>query len=290
MFVSNKLSAQGCSDAGFCTMVNNNKPSNTDSTKKIVEHKLGLVYGLGEGATNTISLYYSISINLKKNIVWNNKLTSQSAFGDLGSAINLGDFLSSINLSILSKNKNSKLNFIAGAKFPLSNSDAKDKGLVLPMPYQSSLGTTDLIGGVNYNYKKIFVQAAMQLPVINSNNNTYLQKFTADTVYSSTNKFERKADVLLRLGYMIHSKHKWNFTPNILAIYHVSNDSYVNSKSEKIVLKGSQGLTLNFNLLIAHKINKKNAFEISVAAPFVVRKIRPDGLTRALSIGVEYQF
>jgi hypothetical protein len=285
-----KSNAQGCSDAGFCTMVNHSNPLLIDSSDKAIIQKFGLVYGLGEGATNAISPYYSISLKMKKNIVWNNKITAQYAFGDLGKATNFGDFLSSITLSNESKNKNSTHNFIAGIKIPLNFSNASDNGKILPMAYQSSLGTVDLIGGLNLNYKKVFIQSAIQLPTINLNKNSYLQNSLTDTVFNSTNKFERKPDALIRVGYALIANNNWKFTPNILAIYHFANDTYLNSKSDKISLIGSHGLTLNFNLLIAHKINKKNAFEISVAAPFVVRKIRPDGLTRALSIGVEYQF
>ncbi|MEY2829047.1 MAG: hypothetical protein RIQ33_905 [Bacteroidota bacterium] len=281
---SKKTDAQGCSDAGFCSIVNHNKPTIGDSINKKMIHKIGVGYGLGEGTTHTFGIYYSNTLKIATNTFWNNKIVAQYATGNLGNNLNLSDLLSSISYNH-SINK-TKFTFIGGVKIPLNNSAA----MYLPMPYQSSLGTFDAIGGVNYSYKKIFLQSAFQIPIINFNKNTYLQNKLIDTTFSSTNGFIRKPDVLLRMGYLIGEKNKWKFTPNILAIYHLQNDSYLNLKSEKITLIGSEGLTLNFNLISTYKISATKQIEFSLASPLVVRKIRPDGLTRAITLGVEYQF
>ncbi len=55
------------------------------------------------------------------------------------------------------------------------------------------------------------------------------------------------------------------------------------------MIDGSQGLTLNGNAFFDYEINKKNALQLNVGAPFVVRDARPDGLTRGLVINFEYR-
>jgi hypothetical protein len=285
---SGSADAQGCSDAGFCSIINHNKPTLSDSMNKKMITRIGVGYGLGEGTTHTIGIYYSNTLKVANNTFWNNKIVAQYATGNLGNNLNLSDFLSSISYKH-SNNKN-RYTFIGGVKIPLHNSNAQSQGKVLPLPYQSSLGTFDAIGGVNYSYNKIFIQSAFQIPIINQNKNTYFQNKMSDSTFSTTNGFIRKSDLLLRLGYLIGEKSNWKFTPNILAIYHLQNDSYLNLKSEKIALIGSEGLTLNFNLISTYKISATKQIEFSLASPFVVRKIRPDGLTRAITLGVEFQF
>ena len=45
--------------------------------------------------------------------------------------------------------------FTLGFKIPLMDANKKENGLALPMDYQSSLGTFDLVFGVGYAIKKL---------------------------------------------------------------------------------------------------------------------------------------
>lgn len=96
--------------------------------------------------------------------------------------------------------------------------------------------------------------------------------------------------MLLRAAYNIKKPGKAFFLkPNVLAIYHLGEDTYENLYGKRQSLAGSQGLTLNANVIAGFAIDKKNVLELSLAAPFVVRSIRPDGLTREFTVGVEYK-
>lgn len=160
------------------------------------------------------------------------------------------------------------------------------------MAYQTSLGTYDLLLGTAWVLnQKIDINAAFQVPVINSNKNTFIKEYATDTRFETTNNFKRKPDALLRLGYIMNSTNKkWLFRPNALAIYHIGEDSYENIFGRRQDIRGSSGLTLNLNLQAQYKLSASRAIGFSVATPVIVRDIRPDGLTRSLTIGINYLF
>lgn len=53
--------------------------------------------------------------------------------------------------------------------------------------------------------------------------------------FALTNLFKRKADALLRLSYQYDvANTNWNFKPNLLTLYHLGEDSYVNVEKWKL--------------------------------------------------------
>ena len=160
------------------------------------------------------------------------------------------------------------------------------------MAYQSSLGTYDLVLGTAWVFrKKIDLNTAVQLPVINANKNTFFREYSTEMDFESTNNFQRKADILLRLGYILKSKNnKWTLRPNALAIAHLGKDDYENIFGKKESIDGSAGLTLNLNLQALYQIAQQKSIGFSIASPVIVRQSRPDGLTRSLTLSVNYLF
>ena len=75
----------------------------------------------------------------------------------------------------------------------------------------------------------------------------------------------------------------------MLFIYHLGKDNFENTFGKRETIIGSDGLTINGNLISAYRINSKNSLELSLATPFVVRDIRPDGLTREFTAGLIYK-
>ena len=70
----------------------------------------------------------------------------------------------------------------------------------------------------------------------------------------------------------------------------LQNDIITNSAGQRVQATGSQGLTLNMN--IAGAVRVSDHFEINyvLAAPAVVRKARPDGLTRSFVFIVGFKY
>jgi len=286
-----KSFAQGCSDAGICTIpFHSSAVLNAD---KKVKNSLttDISFGLGEGSTSVLtgSLLYRRKIG--KKFSWDNKVTASRISGSLGNIFNAGDLYSTLSYSVPGIKKTA-MNVVAGIKIPFTSSNDKIKGQPLPMAYQASLGTYDLVLGAAWVFrKKIDLNTAIQIPVINANKNTFFREYSTEMDFESTNNFQRKADVLLRLGYILKSKNnKWALNPNALAIVHLGKDYYENIFGRKESIDGSTGLTLNLNLQAMYQITKQRSIGFSIASPVIVRQSRPDGLTRSLTTSVNYQF
>ncbi|MCV9386020.1 hypothetical protein [Reichenbachiella ulvae] len=280
------LFGQGCSDAGFCT-INSFKP-NSDDSAKVVNNRLKVGAFLGN-ADHSISAYGTyLEYNRQLNKKWglDIKLTTLAQNGNGISTFGLSDIFVNANFKV-----NDRINLTLGSKIPLSDANEQLNNLPLPMDYQASLGTFDLIFGVSYEIKKIQWVVALQQPLTQNANQFMASDYPIDSdlrSFQSTNQFERAGDVLLRVSYPIHITSKLKLTPSILPIYHLTNDKYTdeNNVTEEIV--GSQGLTLNGNAYIDYEINSKNSIQLNLGMPFIVREARPDGLTRSFIANLEY--
>jgi hypothetical protein len=280
--------AQGCSDAGFCT-INGLKPhSNQQEIINKSQIKIGMNLGKGDYSIATFGNYIEYNRELTNQLGINAKITSLSQSGNNLSAFGLSDiYLSG------SYRYNEKLNFIFGGKIPFTGGNHKNANIALPMDYQSSLGTFDLIAGVGYALNKMQFVLAYQQPLSQNKNEFLIDSYPLGSKlreFQSTNKFIRSGDLLLRFSFPISTGQKIKFTPSLLPIYHLSNDKYTNGSGVENEIKGSQGLTLNGNLYMDYEINKTNFLQFSVGMPFLVRNARPDGLTRSFILNLEYSF
>ena len=75
-----------------------------------------------------------------------------------------------------------------------------------------------------------------------------------------------------------------------MPIFHLKNDSYTDASDVEQEIKGSQGLTLNGNVYLDYYPRSNSAFQLNLGLPFVVRDVRPDGLTRSVIANLEYRF
>lgn len=279
--------AQGCSDAGFCT-INTFKPNSNDSTKMLKnQFKLGAFWGQANNSIAVYGTYLEYNRQLSRNFGLDAKLTTLAQNGNNISVYGLSDLFINANYKA-----SEKLKFTLGIKMPLSKANKANNSISLPMDYQPSLGTFDLIVGIGYEIKKIQIVAAIQQPLTQNNNQFIATNYpinSALSTFQSTNKFERSGDVLLRASYPINIQSKLKLTPSILPIYHLTNDKYTDKFNIKKEIKGSQGLTLNGNMYLDYEINTKNTIQFNMGMPFIVRNIRPDGLTRSIIMTLEYR-
>lgn len=285
MAVNNQIHAQGCSDAGFCT-IPLRPPA---ASKNTIQTELS--YLRGEENTSLTTLSTSYSRQLSKQLQWDNKLVLAYVNGSYGTVVNLGDFYSTIRYGITTAS-GKKLHLLGGVKLPFNQANLKINHVSLPMVYQTSLGTYDLIAGAAFAAGKLDMNMAFQLPVIQRNRNSFIkEQAPLPGTFPTTNLFRRKADVLWRVAYPIQSKTTaWRFNPSLLAIYHLGDDSYENTAGKRETITGSSGLTLNASLQISYRMNEGRLLQINLATPLVVREARPDGLTRSFVASIAYQF
>ena len=279
--------AQGCSDAGICS-IDHGFQSEVKKYKNNIE--VASTFGSGEADVHYFSPFVSYTRNWTEKISLTAKVTFSTANGSFGTRSALGDAYLIGNYKF--KEENSKQwSTLVGWKFPFNSSNLKINGYSLPMDYQSSLGTFDLFLGTNLKYRNWDFNTAFQIPVFNNNKNSCFTEYSGTDDFPSTNLFERRSDALFRVTYSIKTQsQKFIFKPNILFIYHLGEDSFENIFGIRESIIGSDGLTINGNLISSYLINEQNSIELSLATPFVVREVRPDGLTRSFVAGILYKY
>ncbi|MEO7530291.1 MAG: hypothetical protein ABIS69_02735 [Sediminibacterium sp.] len=287
---ANYIFSQGCSDAGFCSLGALKDVSQGTSHKQSID--FGANIGFGEQNTFSLNPYVQYNLPLNKHVSLLGKLTATYASGFLGRAFNVGDFY---GVATYTPNKDAvnSLRLLGGFKIPFTSANSKSAaGLPLPLDYQSSIGTYDIITGINYIiHGRLEFDAGLQAPIIQVNKNTFFADEYTDPKtmkFASTNNFRRKADVLFRAGYYIKLNSSVTIKPNLLAIYHLGEDTYENRFGKRTVIKGSDGLTLNGGITASKQFTNGNRLEAIVATPFVVRDTRADGLTRNFVFNLQY--
>ncbi len=284
----NQMTAQGCSDAGICSINHGFQSADDAQFKNMLE--FAAIYSLGEADVVYVAPYISYTKKFNEKFSFTSKVTFSVAHGSFGTRSQFGDAFLIGNYTFKEKNKK-QWSLLSGFKFPFTASNLKINGYSLPLDYQSSLGTVDLFLGTNLRYEKWDFNAAFQIPIVNLNKNSYFSEYAGTDDFPSTNLFERKPDALVRATYSTKTPNKkFTFKPNILFIYHLGEDSFENIFGQRESIKGSDGLTINGNLITSVKLTKQSNVELSVATPFVVRDVRPDGLTRSFVLGMQYQY
>ncbi len=282
------LSAQGCSDAGFCT-IDGLKPQGSDSTSSIkTQIKIGVFIGKADHAIFASGAYVEFNKQVNDKLGFDLKLTSLAQSGNGISTFGVSDVYANLKYKLTHS-----FTGVVGIKIPLMRANKSLDGLPLPMDYQASLGTFDLVVGLGYKWKGIELVAAWQQPLTQNDNQFFSSVYPEESElrrFQSTHKFQRKGDVLLRLSYPIKLGEKWKFTPSILPIYHLGNDLFTDELDVEREIEGSEGLTLNGNLYLDYQLNAKNSLQLNTGSPFIVRDERPDGLTRSYIITLEYKF
>ncbi len=284
---------QGCSDAGFCTQPVLDGEPQDHATDKKNSVSIGIGYGVGDQDVKVTTLYLSFNRRIDEKLAIAGKVTYGLTDGELGANSGIGDLFLSGSYQLLSS-QDRTIQAIVGCKIPLGDANAKENGLALPMTYQNSLGSYDLNLGGAYSINDLTISVGLQLPISISTDNGFLPSNYTDQStqnYPSTNKFERKGDLLVRLSYEFDLfNEKLNLRPSLLPIVHLGEDTYIDDVGQKRNIKGSDGLTLNGNLNLSWKVGINSTMEFIFATPFITRDVRPDGLTRHFVIGCEYSY
>lgn len=281
MFTIATIKAQGCSDAGFCTM-DNLQLHQSDSLLQKNAIKFGVNLGQADNDVSVFGSYIEYHRMISKVVDIDVKLNFLSQSSENFSSSALSDVYLVSNYKL-----NDKTKATVGLKIPLTNGNLKENGQVLPMDFQPSLGTLDLIVGASRRVNDFSFVLAYQQP-LTQNDNQYFAPIPTDG-FITTNNFKRAADVLFRATYLYKLNDKLTISPSLLPIYHLANDKFTDFFNVESEIKGSNGLTLNGNLYFNYKLNNTSALELSLGSPFVVRDTRPDGLTRSFVANLEYK-
>ncbi len=287
--------AQGCSDAGFCS-IGALKPETVNRTaegsKTLHRFAAGSSFGQGDDNVFVISSTMQYDFFTTKGLNIQTKLSSNYANGTLGSAFGFGDFFVSA-----SQTKNLKNGWVItptfGFKIPLSNANLSEGGMPLPMQYQSSLGTYDIIAGLTVANQNWQFSTGLQQPLSGENKNGFLPVLWNGKPeahrYPPAFRFDRKGDVLLRGVRNFKINDKVVINTGLLGIFHLGKDTYTMQfeGNRTIDIAGSDGLTLNITSAAFWNIGTRARLGIVAGVPLAVRQVRPDGLTRSWVVAPE---
>lgn len=284
------VQGQGCSDAGFCTL-NGFKPDMEDSTDQMYKNYVSAGFSQGEAdhSISVLSAYIEYHRSVSEKISVDLKLSGMNHTDTYISTTGLSDLYLNAGYTFI---KN--ITALGGFKIPLQDGNKlNSEGLSLPMDYQASLGTFDLILGLKYEIKKLSVTVGLQQPITQNNNHFLSENYPANSAFKkfqSTNNYKRSGDALFRVTYPIKITKHFTVSPSALSIYHLKNDRYTEATGLEQSIQGSEGLTFNGTIYFDYVFNERNSIDLNMGKPFITRKVRPDGLTREYIITLEYKF
>jgi len=238
--------AQGCSDAGFCTMgaMKPDQPFN----KKIEFRLRSMEVSFYRGTTPLTPKIYvataDLNFSLSAKTSFQIKVPYQAVEGSLGKTSGLGDLSLCFTRTLFSTEK-FDVNLSIGGKIPTNSSNKTDDDLPLPMYYQTSLGTYDFITGISLITPKWLFATGIQHP-FNRNENEFLWsrwppngEHSQDYIqrYAPANKLKRGTDVMLRVERNFRFS-RLNFSLGLLPIFRVTNDEFINGQGERLGQKG----------------------------------------------------
>ncbi|MGK7389449.1 MAG: hypothetical protein ACNS60_03835 [Candidatus Cyclobacteriaceae bacterium M2_1C_046] len=293
-----EVAAQGCSDAGFCTM-GAMRPDQSYSTESLI--KLRAVEINQYRGTTTLSpviwvttLDITVGINTRNFIQL--KLPYQHITGNLTDLGNnepvngMGDISLSFTRNIIQEN-NYDINVTLGAKIPSNNAALEStEGVDHHMYYQTSLGTYDLVAGASFINKKWLFATGYQRPLIHRNKNdfrwgqwneypdpAYINNH--DTHRAGT-EFRRGSDVMVRVERNFRFSN-YSFNIGVLPIFRITPDQAydpLTDTSEKI--ENTTGMALSALAGASYHFDVNSSLRFIYGRKVTQREYNPDGLTR----------
>ncbi len=267
----------------------------TTSVSHLLSFEISSYYGIGQ--QNTLVMVNQMEGNFKlieKKLYAQVKIPYSIITGKLGTTNGLSDVTMSLSYIAFIRPK-SNLSLALGVKIPSNSSNLSLDNRPLPMVYQTSLGSTDLLLGSRFSYKKWDFTAGYQHS-FNGNSNQYLHiNTTGDNLnyngYFESRNVRRADDALFRINRRFKAK-KIVLSTSLLFIYHLADDHITNASGERVNAAGSKGLTLNLDLAGSIPVSKRTSITFVLAKPVVQRKNVTDGLSRSFVgiVGLRWNF
>ncbi|PIB35043.1 hypothetical protein BFP72_06355 [Reichenbachiella sp. 5M10] len=309
--------AQGCSDAGFCTM-GAMKPDQQYS--KNIDFKLRSVeINAYRGSTTLTPIIYVLTADMTfaitDRLFVQGKIPYQAVEGNLGNTKGLGDISLSMTRHMMTLAGGS-LSATIGAKIPSNHSDLdKDsdeflsEGSDYPMYYQVSLGSYDAILGGSWINEKWLIATGIQIALTENQNDfrwgqwpgypdgeihydengeVIIDPYIEE--YALANNLKRGIDVMVRLERNFRFTN-FNFNVGLLPIYRITHDERLDFNTNKrIKIDGTTGLALSALAGAGYSFDVKNSIKLIWGIKLKQRDVNPDGLTRKMVTSVSYVY
>lgn len=269
LIMISKLNAQGCSDAGFCSI---GAMKSQDSYQS--ELMLGFTYEQTTNEVLVLQQFLQFQYSLNEDFSVAAKLMSKLAVVNSFDNFGVSDLFLSSTFTAVKISEEQGVRATLGAKIPLSIPESTF------FDFEPSLGIYEAIAGLSY------FQGYFQIAI------GYQQPLTDITfmINQGEANFKRGADVLIKPTYRFNSNH-WTFQPSVMAIYRLSEDQLTQSNTLDLfsnTITGPKGLTLNVMSDIQFKFPNQNRMNLMLALPVINRENIIDGLGRTFVASLSY--
>ena len=295
MLWSPVLFAQGCSDAGFCTMgaLKPDQPYN----KRIAIRLRSMEIGFYRGTTPLTPVIYVATIDMNIGIndktSFQVKLPYQAVTGQLANTSGLGDISLCVTRTLV-KRRAFDVNISLGTKLATNGANKTENDLPLPMYYQTSLGSYDGIAGISFISRKWLLATGIQHP-FNQNNNQFLWSAWENSPedqeyvhrYANSRELYRGTDVMLRIERNFRFS-QWNFALGLLPISRISHDVITNRNNERVEQPNTTGLAMSALVSAGYSFDVRSGLKLLLGHKLVQRDNNPDGLTREFVSTLSY--
>lgn len=298
-FVSiTSIFAQGCSDAGFCTMGAMRPDQPFTKKLNIRLRSVSLTQYIGLTKFDDRILSYVAEANVGISDKWQAQIKLPYTFvqGPLANTQGVGDISLSLTRTLIQKTE-WQLNATLGAKIPTNDSNFKnDTGLSLPMYYQSSLGTYDVIAGIAFINKNFLFAAGIQHPFNQIDNGFKWGIWQEHPLTDIANEYpvaqflDRGTDAMLRAEYNLRFS-KWSMNVGILPIYRFTADVITDpTTGERVEIEDSKGVAVSGLIGGTYNFSVRSSLKLLLGKQIAQRYKNPDGLSREWVNTITYQY
>ncbi len=236
-----------------------------------------------------------------KNLTFQAKVPYQYVRGSFGKNDGIGDLSISFTKPIVDKDKYD-ISLTLGAKIATGDATASivspSTGVEtqLPMYYQVTLGSHDLVIGASYISREWLIAVGYQQPLSHQNENQFTPDPNDWDWYPDINyvrSYDLATDLRRGADVMFRAERNWrfanyNFNFGVLPIYRITHDQIlVNGVYEK--QDKTTGLALSILAGAGYQFNVSNAVKIIYGLKITDRDVNPDGLTRDSVLTLAYQ-
>lgn len=299
-FTKKPALAQGCSDAGFCTM-GALKPDQGYSKKisiKLRSIEFSQYIGLTRFNDNIFNYTLDASIGINEKNTIQIKIPYVFVDGVVANTNGIGDLSIGFARNLVNRD-NYQINLTLGTKIPTGKDDIlTDEGRTLPLYYQTGLGTFDFIAGISLITGKWLIATGYQHS-FNQIDNKFLwddwnghseEAFVRENYKQSIN-LNRGKDIMLRVERNFRFSN-FNFNIGLLPIYRLNKDELTLPDGNKVKVDGSDGLALTLLIGGGYQFSVRSGIKIMNGFRIERRSFNPDGLSREFvsNIGYVYRF
>ncbi len=280
------LHSQGCSDAGACSIQTFDFELNPETSKGKILLNFNQTLALGEKFIFISQTILSMQYNLSSSTYFELRTPFIFTYGNLGYTSGVGDLILSASQDFF-KNKNFQLTAIIAGRLKTNHANFNFDNLPLPMAYQTSLGTNDIILGMQYSRTTWNLYVAYQHP-FRRNSNKYLvpdDEANPNKQYFESAYLKRGDDLYLRGQYYLNLNKNNDLKFTMLNIYRIQKSEII-VDDETVILDGSSGITINLGVTYTKQIKHNRELSLILAFPVIDREYRADGLTRNIVIGI----